>query len=85
MFRDFLDFLKEITEKFLSSRLLIIALIHVGLVCILLSRLYDLQIRHGEEYQENYDTMTVKTVSTPATRGKIFDRNGNLLAYNELC
>ena len=28
--------------------------------------------------------MIEKTVTTPGTRGNIYDRNGNLLAYNEL-
>ncbi|MBR5637960.1 MAG: peptidoglycan glycosyltransferase, partial [Pseudobutyrivibrio sp.] len=51
---------------------------------ILISRLFYLQIINGSEYQDNYNLKLEKTETLPATRGNIYDRNGNLLAYNEL-
>lgn len=84
MFSDLLDFLAELKDKFFSSRLVILGVIHVLLVIVLILKLYDLQIVHGDEYQSSYISMTEKSVTAPAARGKIFDRNGNLLAYNEL-
>ena len=38
----------------------------------------------GEEYAQEYELQIRKTRSIPATRGNIYDRNGNLLAYSEL-
>lgn len=55
------------------------------LVGVLVVRLYNLQIVHGDEYQNEYVNMAEKTTTTPAARGRIFDRSGNLLAYNEIC
>ncbi|MCR5451212.1 MAG: peptidoglycan glycosyltransferase [Lachnospiraceae bacterium] len=51
---------------------------------ILISRLFVLQIVQGEKYQANYDLRIEKTESIEATRGKIFDRKGVVLAYNDL-
>lgn len=51
---------------------------------VLISRLFYLQIINGSEYQNNYNLKLEKTESIAATRGNIYDRNGNLLAYNEL-
>ena len=50
----------------------------------LLYRLFDLQIVHGQEYLDEF-TLTIRKERTiSSTRGQIYDRNGNLLAYNEL-
>lgn len=51
---------------------------------VILARLFVLQIIRGEQYQSNYDLLVEKTESIDATRGNIYDRNGVLLAYNEL-
>ena len=54
------------------------------MVIILLSRIYDLQIIHGEEYANDFSVITTKERAIKSTRGNIYDRNGNVLAYNEL-
>ena len=82
---DFWDLIKELFNKILEARTVILGLICAVMFAVLISHLYSLQIIHGDEYQNDYITMTEKTTTTPATRGRIFDRNGNLLAYNELC
>src|SRR5699024_11087929 len=46
--------------------------------------LFYLQIVRGADYLENYELQIRKTKEIPGTRGNIYDRNGNLLAYNEL-
>lgn len=60
----------------------------MGVFClafsILICRLFYLQIIKGEEYAEEFELQIRKTQSIEATRGNIYDRNGNLLAYNEL-
>ncbi len=67
---------------FCREFLLILAMI----VCagVLLYRIFDLQIVHGEDYLNSFVLMTKKERSISAARGNIYDRNGNLLAYNEL-
>ncbi len=52
--------------------------------CVLIARIFDLQIVHGAEYLDSFQLLIRKQRSIPGSRGKIFDRNGNLLAYNEL-
>ncbi|MCR5271694.1 MAG: peptidoglycan glycosyltransferase [Lachnospiraceae bacterium] len=54
------------------------------LCLLLLYRVFTLQIVNGEEYQENYTLKIKKTRDIKSTRGNIYDRNGTLLAYNEL-
>ena len=51
---------------------------------ILIGRLFYLQIVRGEDYLENYELQIRKTRTVPGTRGNIFDRNGEVIAYNEL-
>lgn len=50
----------------------------------LIHRLFTLQIVNGASYLENFQLKVRKERSIPATRGNIYDRNGKLLAYNEL-
>lgn len=51
---------------------------------ILIVRLFDLQIENEDYYLSTYISKSEKTIYTNATRGLIKDRNGNILAYNEL-
>jgi len=46
--------------------------------------LYDLTITQGEYYYQRSVSNRIKKVETLAKRGEIFDRNGNLLATNEV-
>ena len=47
MFNDFSEILKEFLKKLLSSRLVILAVVFVGLYAILGMRLFNLQIRES--------------------------------------
>lgn len=51
---------------------------------ILLYRLWDLQIVNGEKYAEDFELKITRTVREGNTRGRIYDRNGELLADNKL-
>ena len=47
-------------------------------------RCFKLQIIEGQNYLDNFVLEQEKTRTLSSTRGNIYDRNGNLLAYNEL-
>lgn len=49
-----------------------------------IQHLFTLQIVNGEEYLNNYTLSIEKEISIEGTRGNIYDRNGVLLAHNEL-
>lgn len=70
--------------RFIRTRMFFMILVAVVFACILIYRIFDLQIVHGADYQDSFQLLIRKQRSIPGTRGKIYDRNGNLLAYNEL-
>lgn len=76
--------LKKFFKKINISRTTILAIFFVVLSGVLIHRLYYLQIIEGEDYRENFSIRTTKERTLKSTRGNIYDRNGNLLAYNEL-
>ena len=54
------------------------------LSAVLLQRVFYLQIVKGQNYTDKYELQIQKTKEVEGTRGNIYDRNGVLLAYNEL-
>lgn len=76
--------LKDMAKKIISSRLFVFSLIMILLFGGLLQRIFFLQIVNGKEYAEKYSLTIEKERTISGTRGNIFDRNGKLLAYNEL-
>lgn len=76
--------IKERIIEILTSRLTVMAMVVFILGGILISRLFDLQIVRGAEFLNDFILESKKTREVAATRGNIYDRNGNLLAYNEL-
>ncbi len=84
MFKDLLEILKEFFKKLVSSRLFILGALFMFLFGVLVVQLFHLQIIEGEKYQETYMAKTEKRVSLAGTRGNIYDKKGNLLAYNQL-
>lgn len=56
------------------------ALLSVTAAAILIGRLFSLQIIHGEDYAQSFEASVTRKVSIPARRGRILDRNGNVLA-----
>ncbi len=49
---------------------------------VLLTGLWWIQIVSGRDYQEHLETQSFRTVRIPAVRGRILDRNGQVLAEN---
>ena len=84
MFREILDRFKEGAEYIMRSRLITLIIVFCITSSILIGRLFYLQIVRGEDYLANYELQIRKTQEVAGTRGNIYDRNGNLLAYNEL-
>ncbi len=78
------EFIKNFTKKLIGSRLFVLSVVMVLLFAILVQRIFVLQIINGEEYMDNYTLRIQKERVTSGTRGSIYDRNGKLLAYNEL-
>ena len=84
MFREIIDRIKEGVEYIMKSRLMMLIIVFCLTSTVLIGRLFYLQIVRGEEYLENYKLQIRRTSEIPATRGNIYDRNGELIAYNEL-
>lgn len=84
MLREDLKIIWDYIKSILRSRLLPLIVLSVVLFGVLIYRLFNLQIVHGEDYQINYAQKTEKTLVLNSTRGNIYDCNGELLAYNEL-
>lgn len=51
---------------------------------VLIRRIFVLQIVEGKSYQDNFSLTSEKKVDISAARGNIYDRNGVLLAYNDM-
>ncbi len=67
-----------------TNRLTILWVIVALLGGLLIYRCYVLQIVEGQTYLDNFVLNQEKIRDLPATRGNIYDRKGNLLAYNQL-
>ena len=80
MIYDIKDFLK----KFFSSRLFVLAAVFIVFFGIILARIFTLQVVNGKSYQENFSLKIQMKQPINAARGNIYDKNGKLLAYNEL-
>lgn len=78
------DEIKDHIINIVTSRLTVLTLLFLALGGILIYRCFNLQIVHGEEYLNDFILQTEKTRDIASTRGDILDRNGNVLAYNEL-
>ena len=77
----------EFRENFfniVTSRVFVLVLIMISICGIMINRIFDLQIVHGEEYLDSFQMKIMKERTINGSRGCIYDRNGNLLAYNEL-
>lgn len=77
------DFFKAIF-RVLKSRLFFLSILFSLMFAILIFRVFHLQIVQEDYYLENYIQKGEREVSVSGTRGLIYDRNGKLLAYNEL-
>jgi penicillin-binding protein 2 len=65
-----------------SKKILIVGYILIGVLVILVMRLWQLQILQGGEYRKLSEANRLRIVSIAAPRGIIFDRNGIPLVKN---
>ena len=84
MIKEIFEAIKEFTVRFVSSRLFFLGLVFSLFFIVIGIRLFDLQIVNGQQYLADYQERTLAKVTTDGTRGNIYDRDGKLLAYNEL-
>lgn len=80
-------YMREIIDYLLSllkSRILPLVLLFIAMFTILINRLFSLQIVHGDTYTAALTNSIKKQMSVSSARGRIYDRNGVLLAYNDL-
>jgi penicillin-binding protein 2 len=55
----------------------------LGLMAVLLSNLYTIQVKDHDGYQTRSNDNRIKVIPIPPNRGLIYDRNGVLLAENK--
>lgn len=75
---------KENFLNMITSRIFVLMLVLLTIGGVMVHRIFDLQIVHGEEYLDSFQLKIKKERTIKGSRGCIYDRNGNLLAYNEL-
>ena len=80
MFENF----RENLFNMLTSRVFVLIIVMICISGIMINRVFDLQIVQGESYLESFEMKIRKERTIKGSRGCIYDRNGNLLAYNEL-
>lgn len=78
------DRLKAGIAELFRTRIFVLIIVFCILFSILIARLFNLQIVNGQRYLDDYKLQIQKTRVTQGTRGIIYDRNGKVLAYNEL-
>ncbi|SMN00044.1 Cell division protein FtsI [Peptidoglycan synthetase] [uncultured Candidatus Thioglobus sp.] len=81
-----MDKISNITleNKIFSSRMILAFVFILLLVSVLISRVYHLQISNYDYYTEESLGNQMRTLPIAPTRGKIFDRNGKIIATNQL-
>ncbi|WP_024734597.1 penicillin-binding transpeptidase domain-containing protein [Enterocloster asparagiformis] len=84
MFSELIEIVQEFFKRLFTSRLFALALIFTLMFSGLVVKLFHMQILNGADYQDKYLQKTERSVTTPGTRGIIYDVNGNILAYNKL-
>ena len=78
---------KRFRDNYINStncRIYVLLLVIFLLSSLLTARLFYLQIINGEETLEEFTLKIQKERTINSSRGNIYDRNGVLLAYNEL-
>lgn len=76
--------IKKIIKKAGNNRTVILGVVFLGFAALLVSRLFSLQIVHGEDYAENFEVQITKTRTLESTRGNFYDRNGKAITKNKL-
>lgn len=83
MLKEYWDLFREWLKNTLKSRVFWLGVAGTFFLAVLVVRLFQLQILDGAAYYDSYVSKTKKEISTTATRGNIYDRNGVVLAGNQ--
>lgn len=75
---------KKQLKAIVSNRVIIIGIFVLFLFCLLVYRLFVLQIVEGQEHLDSFNYKVERTIETSGSRGNVYDCNGKLLAYNQL-
>ena len=76
--------IKKWFESSANIRMSIVSIVLCVIAGILIYRVFSLQIVNGQTYLDDFQLKIEKERSLASARGNIYDKNGNLLAYNEL-
>ena len=76
--------IKKLCREIATNRLVLVGVVVLFLFCLLVYRLFVLQIVQGEEHLESFNYKVERTIETSGSRGNIYDCNGKLIAYNQL-
>ena len=82
-----MEFFKSKFKKLfdiLENRELVLSIFLILIAIIFIIQLFNIQIINGASYREQAENKIVRTETISASRGEIYDRNGVLLATNEL-
>ena len=82
--RNLFSNIKKYFEGATNIRMSIVAIALCLFAGILIYRVFSLQIVQGQAYLDDFQLKIEKERSIASARGNIYDRKGNLLAYNEL-
>ena len=74
---------QETEKEVFFSRILFCSLVILVLASIIFTRLFYLMVIESDDYKLRSVNNTIRTQSVPASRGLIFDRNGDILASNQ--
>ena len=74
---------QETEKEVFFSRILFCSLVILILASIIFTRLFYLMVIESDDYKLRSVNNTIRTQSVPASRGLIFDRNGDILASNQ--
>ena len=74
----------DLRKRVLQNRLFWLGAGFVLLFGAVTARFYQLQILNGADSRAEFADQITREQTTPGARGVIYDRNGNVLAYNEL-
>lgn len=74
---------QETEKEVFFSRILFCSLMILILASIIFTRLFYLMVIESDDYKLRSVNNTIRTQSVPASRGLIFDRNGDILASNQ--
>ena len=70
-------------QEKINKRLMVIYLVIILLFVILVGRLFFMQVIKGGDYTARSESNIYRTITLPARRGTIYDRNGNVLASSQ--